>query len=78
MNLWDILISISQFTFYIANIINLRKQCYIPRVSSGLTFTGLFVIAFSMFQLQLFWSTLTSALSGTFWLLLYVFRGKRT
>jgi hypothetical protein len=75
----DIVISITSFMFAISLFIQVyhgfkQKKGYIMLKTSGLTAIGLYAMAVCFFTLGLFFSSLTSLISGILWSVLFVQR----
>ena len=49
-----------------------HKKCDISLHTSTISFLGLYVLAFSYFTLELYFSTAVTSITATFWLILFI------
>lgn len=75
----DLVISITQSVFVISLIPQVykgfkEKKGFITLATSTPTFIGVYIVAFCMYTLSLFYSSVAAALTGTLWLILFIQR----
>ncbi|MDP3880879.1 MAG: hypothetical protein Q8Q32_01710 [bacterium] len=73
----DIAITIASVVFTVALVPQLvygfrEKRASMQRITSIPTFIGLYVVAFSYFTLELYFSCAITSMAATIWLLFYI------